>query len=266
VIVDHDLHIHTTLSACCTDQQCTPANIIDRAAGAGLKTIGFANHVWDSAVPGGGQWYRKQSLRHILQIRRQIPDDTRGLRVLVGCECEYCGDGKVSITPASAEQLDYVLVPISHFHIEPMVKPADVNTPKEMAALLIQRFREAIELEIATGIAHPLLAHGYERQCDEILSHICEGELLDAFGRAAELGVSIEVHFGMFPGAGKGETEGFHDETFLRVLSLAKQAGCCFHFASDAHHLENVTRAVKLEPYARAIGITPDDILPLLRK
>ena len=58
---------------------------------------------------------------------------------------------------------------------------------------------------------------------------------------------------------------GYVDSTFGRVLSLAKQAGCVFHFASDAHSLDGIGRVKDLEPLARAVGITPEDILPLAR-
>jgi len=75
----------------------------------------------------------------------------------------------------------------------------------------------------------------------------------------------MEVTTSFFPGLADGEQEGFHDETFLRVLSLARQAGCVFHFASDAHCLDRVGRSVDLEPYARTIGITRADLAPLLR-
>ena len=92
-----------------------------------------------------------------------------------------------------------------------------------------------------------------------------DGELRDSFALAAEAGVSIEVTTAMFPGISGGEREGFHDETFVRVLGLAKQAGCYFHFAGDSHKLENVGTVLKLETYAEAIGITREHVLPLFR-
>jgi len=265
VTIDHDLHVHTFLSACSCDETATPANILARAAETGLRTIGFADHMWDRRVPGASDWYRPQDYEHLRRVRELIPADTRGVRALVGCETEYCGGGKVGISREVAEQLDFVLIPMSHIHMAGFVRPAGVDSPRDVARLLVERFHEAVGLGLATGIAHPFLPLGYKQATDEILSLIGDGEFLDCFGRAAEVGVSQEVTTSFFPSLGDGELPGFHDETFLRVLALARQAGCVFHFASDTHTLDGVGSCLKLEPFARAIGITADDILPLAR-
>ena len=34
-----------------------------------------------------------------------IPEDTYGVKVLIGCETEYCGDGKVGISQETVENL-----------------------------------------------------------------------------------------------------------------------------------------------------------------
>lgn len=266
MVIDHDVHLHTFLSACCRDEKLTPARAVARAAEIGLKTLGFSDHVWDPAVPGASAWYRPQDLKHVGQIRRQIPADTQGVRVLVGCESEYCGDGKVGLSAESAQLFDYVLLPMSHFHMRGgFVRPEGVSAPKDLARLLIGRLREVVEIEFATGIAHPLLPCGFEDHADEILGLICDSELLDCFGRAAELGVSMELSRGMFPGCRNGQSEGFHDGAFVRIMSLAKQAGCFFHFGSDAHSLTGVGNVLQLSAYADQIGIVAADILPLFR-
>jgi histidinol phosphatase-like PHP family hydrolase len=265
VIVDHDLHIHTSLSECSCDPLATPHNIIARAASLGLRTIGLADHMWDRRVPGASPWYRPQTYERLAQLRNHITDDTRGVRVLLGCETEYCGGGKVGISPEVAERLDFVLIPMSHFHMAGFVRPPSIQAPAGVASLLLERFDEAVGLGLATGIAHPFLPLGFKQMTDEILSLVSDSRLLESFGRAAEHGVSQEVSVSFFPGITGGELPGFHDETFLRVLALAKQAGCVFHFASDTHTLEGVGDSLSLEPYAEAAGIGPDDILPLAR-
>jgi len=262
-IVDHDLHVHTFLSACSHDEQATPQHILARAAEAGLRTIGFSDHMWDSRVPGASDWYRPQTFDHISQTRAQLPADTNGVRVLIGCETEYCGDGRIGISRETAEQLDFVLVPISHLHMKGFVVPAGDLAPARVAAVMVQRFNEVVGLGLATGIAHPFLPLGYRDVVDEVLGLIPDEQFLDSFGRAADAGVSIEVTIHDFPSLGDGETEGFHDESFLRVLTLAKQAGCVFHFASDTHTLAGVGSSLDLEPYVRSVGIGRSDVLPL---
>ena len=85
------------------------------------------------------------------------------------------------------------------------------------------------------------------------------------YARAAEAGVRIEVQVWMFPGARGRETPGHHDETFLRVLGAAKDAGCRFHFTSDAHRLAGVGDVRLLEPYAARLGIGAEDVHPRFR-
>lgn len=263
-IVDHDLHVHTFLSTCCSDPQATPEKILARAAEVGLRTVGFADHMWDRRVPGASEWYRPQSYEHIRRIREHLPADTRGVRVLVGCETEYCGRGKVGISPEVAEQLDFVLVPMSHLHMRGFTTPPWVLTSQEVADKMVRLFNEVVELETATGIAHPFLPLGYKIHTERILSLISDNQFADCFGRAAERGISLEITTSFFPSLGGGSND-FRDETFGRVLSLAKQAGCVFHFASDAHGLARIGRVLELEPYLRTLGITREDLTPLVR-
>ncbi len=262
--IDHDVHVHTTLSACCGDLNATPANIIARAAQAGLKTIGFADHLWDSAMPGAMDWYRPQDLPHVLQTRALLPADCRGVRVLVGCESEYCGDGKVGISSQAASQLDFVLLPISHFHMRGFVVPADLHAPDAIARLLVTRFNQAVGLGLATGIAHPFFPLGHEARLDEIHSLISDDVFAAGFARAAANGVSIEISTIMFPDC-CGQGAAFKDETFLRMLRIAKRNGCCFHFASDSHELAGIGRVLKLAPVADELGLAEQDIHPRFR-
>lgn len=266
MLVDHDIHVHTFLSACSSDEAATPTNIIARAAAEGLRTIGFADHMWDSRMPGVSRWYEPQDYEHIAQIRKQMPDDRNDVRILIGCESEYCGDGKVGISKEVAEQLDFVLLPMSHLHMKGFVEPSGIDSPKDVAELMVQRYRQVIELGLATGIAHPFFPCGYAEQTDEIIGLIPDSVFEDCFARTAELGISIEVTMAFFPGLHDHEPDGFHDETFLRMLSIAKGAGCVFHFASDTHRLAGIGACLQLEEYARAAGITKNDVLPLLRE
>jgi histidinol phosphatase-like PHP family hydrolase len=262
--IEHDLHIHTWLSSCSGDPDAGAENYIRLAAEKGLKVIGFANHFWDNRVPGASDWYRPQDFSHIMKIKEQIPEDRLGVKVLVGCETEYCGRGKVGITRETAEQLDFVLIPMSHLHMKGFVLDQNVTSSEEAARVMVDRFKEVIELGLATGIAHPFLPFGFD-PVDEILSCISDDEFVECFGRAAELGISMELNASSFPGSHGKERDTFHDETFIRVFSLAKACGCLFHFASDAHSPKNMHGLFEMEAIVNLLGITEDHILPLCR-
>ena len=127
--IEHDFHVHTHLSSCSSDPKATVENYLRLAKDRGLKLIGFANHFWDSNVPGASEWYKPQDFDHIMKIKDEIPQDTLGVKILIGCETEYCGDGKVGITKEVAKQLDFVLIPISHLHMEGFVRDKSITSP-----------------------------------------------------------------------------------------------------------------------------------------
>jgi histidinol phosphatase-like PHP family hydrolase len=262
--IEHDLHVHTHLSSCSSDPKATVENYLRLAKDRGLKLIGFANHFWDSNVPGASEWYKPQDFDHIMKIKDEIPQDTLGVKILIGCETEYCGDGKVGITKEVAKQLDFVLIPISHLHMEGFVRDKSITSPEDVAKLMVDRFKEVLELDLATGIAHPFIPLGF-KNVDEILSHISDDEFRDCFKRAAELGVSIELNAGCFPGNYGKETDLFHDESIIRPFLLAKECGCLFHFGSDAHSLDHMNSLFAMERTINILGLTEEDILPLCR-
>ena len=198
-----------------------------------------------------------------MKIKDEIPQDTLGVKILIGCETEYCGDGKVGITKEVAKQLDFVLIPISHLHMEGFVRDKSITSPEDVAKLMVDRFKEVLELDLATGIAHPFIPLGF-KNVDEILSHISDDEFRDCFKRAAEL-VSIELNAGCFPGNYGKETDLFHDESIIRPFLLAKECGCLFHFGSDAHSLDHMNSLFAMERTINILGLTEEDILPLCR-
>lgn len=266
VRINHDLHVHTFLSSCSKDKQAVPPAIIERAQTQNLEIIGFADHLWDATVDGASSWYASQDTAHLLQIKEQIPTDPHGIKILVGCETEYRGNGRIGISRATAEQLDFVLVPFTHFHMGAyMATPEEVATADAIAKTTVRRFQEVLTLGLATGLAHPFMLCGYKERSDDILGRISDAAFADCFGQAAQQGVSIEIHPGYFPSLRGPICEGYHDETFLRILSIAKQCGCRFHFASDTHTLDGIGSVHQLAPYLAELGITNEDILPSLR-
>ena len=49
-VIDHDYHIHSTLSSCCKDPEQMPEAILRYGETNGLKDICLTNHVWDDTV------------------------------------------------------------------------------------------------------------------------------------------------------------------------------------------------------------------------
>jgi histidinol phosphatase-like PHP family hydrolase len=265
VTIQHDLHIHTFLSKCCkTPWESFPEKIIARAAEAGLRTIGLADHLWDAGVAGATDWYAVQDFPYINQARRLLPPDLLGVRVLFGCETEMRGDGMACITPQVAERLDFVLMPHSHLHIKGILPP-DCRTPQQIADFMVKRFLRSLEFGFVTGIPHAFVPGKHEGEADEIVACVSDGQLQDCFGKARERRVAIEITPNFFPSLKPEALRPYHDETYLRVLSAAKLAGCLFYLGSDAHTLDRVGSSKALHPFLMQLGITANDFHPLVR-
>lgn len=262
-MIGHDMHVHTHISSCSNDPEATPENYIKRAKELGLEVIGFSDHFWDSKVDGASKWYSTQDFEHIMQIKDMMPEDTQGVKILIGCETEYCGDGKIGISPETAEKLDFVLVPISHVHMKGFVLPSWINAAEDVAETMVQYFKDVTEFDFVTGIAHPFYPLGYEN-VDEIVSCISADEFMECFSMAAETGKSIEINSCHFPSTKGAMTETYHDEVFLNMFSIAKDAGCKFHIGSDAHSIEAFSRSVKLREIVESLGLTDNDLHPMV--
>ena len=259
--IDHDLHVHTYLSACCHEKgRQTPGAILALAEHMGVGTIGFADHMWVNPDLPPSDWYRPQDESQTRRLRAELSGVSTRTRVLVGCEAEMIAPGKVGLTPEAARRLDFVLLACSHFHMKGFVEQPPSRAPRDIATHMLKFFRAGVRSGVATSIAHPCLPCGYVTHYDAAVAAISDDEFLDAFGEAAEKAVALEVTVSFIPAPPES---GFSLETPVRFLSLAKQAGCRFTFGTDAHDPEAQKRLPELMRLVTAVGITGDDVLPL---
>ena len=124
----HDIHIHSYLSLCSSDNQGTAERYVERARSLGHRLMGFANHTWDESIPFPPTYkknfYRFQSMAYQMQIKNQIPNNPDGMKILVGAETEYCGMFDIlGMGKEAAMQLDYLLIPHTHLHMRGFVMP-----------------------------------------------------------------------------------------------------------------------------------------------
>ena len=233
----HDLHCHTSLSAC-AKQESTLKVMLKQLKESGVTTAGIANHLWDAAVPGASDWYAPQDVRHVLSIKEEYAalseSEREGVKLYFGCETEYVGQGRAALKKSSAELFDYVLVPPHHFHMKNFVRPAELEDPEAIGRLMTARFTECCNIDFVFGIAHPFMVLGYPGRIDEILSTITDEEYRRVFTIAAGKNKSVELNICMLYQECALDAEGFPKEYF-RLFSIAQQCGCKFHLGSDAH-------------------------------
>ncbi len=261
---DHDLHVHTYLSNCCADKvNHTPRNILQRAGESGLNTVGFTDHVWvNPGLPAPSAWYRNQGAGQVDRLRHDLETAGYSGRVLVGCEAETIAPGKFGITPAFADTVDYVLLACNHFHMTEFVEQPSARTPRAMADHLVKFFSSAVRSGLADVIPHPFFPCGYLELYDAAIAAISDEEFLEVFGPAKENGVALEITAAFLPPSRNGfprETE-WRMDTPIRMLTLARQAGCRFTFGSDAHSLNDLNRLPQLQLFIDAIGLTRSDL------
>ncbi len=262
MFIDHDLHVHTYLSSCCGDKvNQVPRSILALAVEMGISTIGFADHVWSNPLVPPSNWYRPQDETQIDRLRKDLSEISTPVRVLVGCEADMVAPGRFGITEEFAMKLDFVLLSCSHFHMKDFVEQPASNEPRDVACHLLSFFRSGVKSGLATSIAHPFVPCGH-REYDKIIAAISDHEFEDALGLAAENKVGLEITTGFIP---SGEGCSFSLETPLRILSLARKAGCKFTFGSDAHEPAAQRKLPQLSCLVGALKLNTEDLIPLVR-
>lgn len=226
----HDIHIHTSLSSCAEPG----ADLSDYAPAikaAGLSAAGFANHLWDSAIPGASEWYKPQNIDHVMKLKNELGEyDFGNTKIYFGCETEYIGNGIVGLHQDNACLFDYVLVPPHHFHMAGFTRPENLTRLEEVRKIMIEHFMEVCNISFAFGLAHPFVPLGYMSQAAELLRGFEDEELKTCFSHAAANNKFIEINFCIFR-----IMDAAVREEYKRLMKIARQCGCRFFTGSDSH-------------------------------
>ncbi len=265
--VTHDLHIHTTLSSCCHDNSQTPANIIDFYKNSKVKLVGFADHIWQNPNLRPSSWYLHQGPVRFNELNEELDElqKTTDIKILCGCEADTIGPGKYSITPQFAETLDFVLLSTNHFYMKDLVMQPEHHHAPGLAEHMISMFVSGVESGFATVIPHCFMPMGFWDFYDEAIEWISDNRFFDLFSRAAEQNVAIEITTAFFPPPPNPIRKPWSLETPVRILCIAKEAGCKFTFASDAHSINGLKKLELLKHLVDVLGLTEDHIHPIAR-
>ena len=239
--VDHDLHIHSSLSACSNDPLQSPQRILQYARENGLHTVCLTDHFWDEGVEGASNWYVPQDFSHISQAR-PLPQE-EGIRFLFGCETELNSHLTVGISRERMEEFDFIIIPTTHFHMKGYTLHLEqIQSPQTRADAWVQRLEHVLGQNLPfekIGLAHltcGLIAPTREEYL-AVLQLLPEAEMRRLFDKAAQLGVGIELNSSDMK---YGDEEA---DTVLRPYRIAKDCGCKFYLGSDAHHPKSLDAA-----------------------
>ena len=252
--IDHDLHFHSTISSCCHAEDMTPEAIVDREAAKGYKTICLTNHLWDSAVPGFSNWYEPQNIPH---IEKALPLPVReGMRFAFGCEVEFCGGEKLSLAKENYDRFDFIAVSVNHMHMKGLTRPDGIETAEQMAELVTRRVEEVMKLPLPwrrVGMAHLNIHHMFKEGTPaQVLRLFDKGRWTKIFAELAKRGTGIELNAAAFVNVGDDLP------VHLDFFRLAKEQGCRFYCASDAHKLEALDISF-MQHVVDSLGLTEQD-------
>ena len=110
---------------------------------------------------------------------------------------------------------------------------------------------------VPTSVAHPFHPCGFgsETRC-AIMNSVSDEDYLSCFEEARKLGVYIEVN----TGAINQKADNYANEAGIRMLKLAKQAGCKFTFGTDSHSLAGLDNIRQGDVISEVCGITESDL------
>lgn len=265
-----DLHLHTNLSFCAPDTT-KVSSYLPFCSQENIKRIGISNHL-----------YSNRGVEYILQIKEELDslqdDRQRSNRfddrlknispeILLGCEAELFYGKEPQLTKKDTHHFDYVLIAASHiFNKLEQYKDFDLSNSEKIRDLLIENFQFAChqDLGVPTGICHPLYPICAPNQ-QEILNIMTDEQLVDCYSLAAKKDISIEIHACLYRNTVELDGEGL-SPSYIRMLSIAKECGCKFHFGSDAHSPDQFVYVHRLlERAAERAGITENDLWHLAR-
>lgn len=245
-LCDHDLHAHTLLSSCCHDERQTAEAIIQHAIDNHYSVQCITDHLWDPAVPGGSPWYQPQNIDHVRRLL-PLPQSTE-VRVVFGCETEFCGGETLGLKPEHFSQFQFVIIPPNHFHMVDFVRPAHIETPEQTAELFCKRLEEISCLPIPfhkVGIAHMTTGLIYKgKNKYDVIECINRERFFDIMRTFAQKGAGIELNGACF----KRDIWQAHEEIELRLYRIAKDAGCKFYLGTDAHSIDTLDRITHILP------------------
>lgn len=241
--VDHDLHIHSFLSACSRNPEQNPKRMVQYARENGLKQICVTDHFWDEDQGSGAPCYGEENLFEKKKMLGDIPKEA-GIDFLFGVETELDRTMKLGLSREHFDALDFVVIPTTHLNMMGLaLNKQEGSSTQSRADLWVKRLAAVLSMDLPfhkIGIAHltcSTMAYWSRETELEIYRKIPEKDIWELMKGAAEVGVGIEINSCSM--LYKPEEE----DSILKIYRIAKECGCKFYCGSDAHHPHELDRA-----------------------
>lgn len=238
----------------------THAQYLARADELELEAVVFTDHfVEDPSAARSVPFYQESgpSIVHSLRARLAELERPNGCSVYVGCETETLSPEWVGVGPEMAEELDFVLVPTTHYHLPGVPQPPSFK-PTDVAAHMLTMLESVVTKPWLDAVAHPFAEKealiGDLRAIYEAMNL---GRLGDILGVAAQNGIALEVN----DAALRSESLPNYASVFGEIARLAKGIGVRFSFGSDAHEYRNLGMTSGVEAWIRTVGLVESDFV-----
>lgn len=259
-VIDHDLHIHSFLSACSRNPEQNPKTMTQYALDCGLKQICVTDHFWDEAQGSGAPCYGEENIFDKKAWLGEIPQ-VEGVEFLFGVETEMDESGRLGLSAEHFDAADFVVIPTTHLNMMGLtVNRQSGDSTQKRADIWIRRLEQVLSMDIPfhkVGIAHltcVTMAYWSRATELEIYRKIPDGEIYRLMKQAAKLGVGIELN------ACSMGYQPEEAEDILRIYQIAKECGCKFYCGSDAHQPWELSQAPeRFQKAVDALALTEDD-------
>ena len=251
------MHCHTHLSLCSDDPAMTAEAVVRFAEEHGYAVQCITDHLWDeAALPGAPEWYARQDIAHV-KSDLPLPRSDK-VRVVFGCETEYDADGVVGVHPCHYDEFDFIVIPPNHFHMAHVRDKAVYDTEEKIADFLVERLEKLSAMDLPfhkVGIAH-INCSLIMTEGDEFRVYDCvnEDRYRAAMHALAVKGAGIELNASSFLSTPPDKMP-----SALRLFRMAKEEGCKFYLATDAHHPASLGSVLKIGEVIDALSLTEDD-------
>ncbi len=261
-IADHDFHVHTTVSACCRDENQTPGRLLQYALLNDFHKVCITNHLWDESVHSEAEWHPAHTFARLKTVL-PLPTHERAT-LLFGAETDMDYNNVLGISRKNLDEMDFVTVATTHLHLAGNTVREKISTPEQAAEIWLGKIRALLKMDLPfhkMGIAHLTCGHIMKEKTPQVIRLLPESDLYEIFSDCAGTGVGIELNM---------KTLAMDDEEkqiLMRPYYIAKDCGCKFYLGSDAHKgsaLENIK--AEFENIITLLDLTENDKFPLAKR
>ncbi len=237
-IADHDFHIHSTISPCCSDSEQIPENILQYAKDNGYSKICLTNHFWDETVECETHWHPDEYIAPVCSVL-PLPQ-AENVEFLFGAEADMDYNFTLGISKEHLDLFDFIVISTTHLGLVGNTVRSELKTPEEAANIWFERLNAVLDMDLPfhkIGIGHLTTGHIFEGNPCPVVECMKDDDLYGVFNKCAQKGVGIELNIRTL------NLSRYEKDILLKPFKIAKKCGCKFYLGSDSHSTEALKTA-----------------------